>query len=143
MIIDHVGNITKEAGPVSMTFTIPMYNASRLQVKICSLLIVKIIHGHLVSWVGLGTIMSLMIVIGSIFISISMFSSSEMSKRLPRNSYPLKWEVSHSLATLVEIVKPFINEHFCSVRCAIMCIIPLSIRVCVCVLLQNTSVELF
>ncbi|WRX31237.1 Mu homology domain - like 5 [Theobroma cacao] len=26
-------NITKEAGPVSMTFTIPMYNASRLQVK--------------------------------------------------------------------------------------------------------------
>ncbi|XP_048226969.1 AP-4 complex subunit mu isoform X2 [Ricinus communis] len=25
------GNITKEAGPVSMTFTIPMYNASRLQ----------------------------------------------------------------------------------------------------------------
>ncbi|XP_030935612.1 AP-4 complex subunit mu isoform X2 [Quercus lobata] len=27
------GNITKESGPVSMTFTIPMYNASRLQVK--------------------------------------------------------------------------------------------------------------
>ncbi|KAL6316523.1 hypothetical protein AAG906_018226 [Vitis piasezkii] len=27
------GNITREAGPVSMTFTIPMYNASRLQVK--------------------------------------------------------------------------------------------------------------
>ncbi|XP_047327263.1 AP-4 complex subunit mu-like [Impatiens glandulifera] len=27
------GNITKEAGPVNMTFTIPMYNASRLQVK--------------------------------------------------------------------------------------------------------------
>ncbi|XAR48502.1 hypothetical protein NMG60_11031347 [Bertholletia excelsa] len=27
------GNITKEAGPVSMTFTIPMYNASRVQVK--------------------------------------------------------------------------------------------------------------
>ncbi|KAF5740792.1 AP-4 complex subunit mu isoform X1 [Tripterygium wilfordii] len=27
------GNITKEVGPVSMTFTIPMYNASRLQVK--------------------------------------------------------------------------------------------------------------
>ncbi|XP_050376677.1 AP-4 complex subunit mu [Argentina anserina] len=27
------GNITKEAGPVSMTFTIPMYNSSRLQVK--------------------------------------------------------------------------------------------------------------
>nr|KYP47257.1 AP-4 complex subunit mu-1 [Cajanus cajan] len=26
-------NITKESGPVSMTFTIPMYNASRLQVK--------------------------------------------------------------------------------------------------------------
>lgn len=25
------GNIVKEAGPVSMTFTIPMYNASRLQ----------------------------------------------------------------------------------------------------------------
>ncbi|CAN1185389.1 AP-4 complex subunit mu [Linum perenne] len=27
------GNITKEAGPVSMTFTIPMYNVSKLQVK--------------------------------------------------------------------------------------------------------------
>ncbi|KAJ8424653.1 hypothetical protein Cgig2_003087 [Carnegiea gigantea] len=27
------GNLTKEAGPVSMNFTIPMYNASRLQVK--------------------------------------------------------------------------------------------------------------
>ncbi|KAK1287526.1 hypothetical protein QJS10_CPB19g01523 [Acorus calamus] len=27
------GNITREAGPVSMTFTIPMYNASRLQVR--------------------------------------------------------------------------------------------------------------
>nr|GEV87566.1 AP-4 complex subunit mu [Tanacetum cinerariifolium] len=27
------GNLTKEAGPVSMTFTIPMYNCSRLQVK--------------------------------------------------------------------------------------------------------------
>ncbi|KAM6548248.1 hypothetical protein CsatB_019924 [Cannabis sativa] len=27
------GNITKESGPVSMTFTIPMYNASKLQVK--------------------------------------------------------------------------------------------------------------
>lgn len=27
------GNITKEAGPVSMTFTIPMHNPSRLQVK--------------------------------------------------------------------------------------------------------------
>ncbi|KAE9603562.1 putative clathrin adaptor, mu subunit [Lupinus albus] len=27
------GNIMKEAGPLSMTFTIPMYNASRLQVK--------------------------------------------------------------------------------------------------------------
>ncbi|XP_050213926.1 AP-4 complex subunit mu isoform X2 [Mercurialis annua] len=27
------GNITKEAGPVSMTFTIPMHNVSRLQVK--------------------------------------------------------------------------------------------------------------
>ncbi|KAL2498071.1 AP-4 complex subunit mu [Abeliophyllum distichum] len=27
------GNITKEAGPVSMTFTIPMYNPSGLQVK--------------------------------------------------------------------------------------------------------------
>ncbi|KAA8528352.1 hypothetical protein F0562_035707 [Nyssa sinensis] len=27
------GNITKEAGPVSVTFTIPMYNTSRLQVK--------------------------------------------------------------------------------------------------------------
>ncbi|KAB2023684.1 hypothetical protein ES319_D06G035500v1 [Gossypium barbadense] len=26
-------NIIKEAGPVSMTFTIPMYNVSRLQVK--------------------------------------------------------------------------------------------------------------
>lgn len=29
----YTGNITKEAGPVSMTFTIPMYNASRLQVS--------------------------------------------------------------------------------------------------------------
>ncbi|XP_047962882.1 AP-4 complex subunit mu isoform X2 [Salvia hispanica] len=28
------GNITKEAGPVSLTFTIPMYNPSRLQVKL-------------------------------------------------------------------------------------------------------------
>ncbi|GER55640.1 AP-4 complex subunit mu [Striga asiatica] len=28
------GNITKEAGPVSMTFTIPMYNPSRLQVRL-------------------------------------------------------------------------------------------------------------
>ncbi|KAK8969397.1 hypothetical protein KSP40_PGU012872 [Platanthera guangdongensis] len=27
------GNLTKEAGPVSMNFTIPMYNASRLQVR--------------------------------------------------------------------------------------------------------------
>ncbi|KAK9219490.1 hypothetical protein WN943_008135 [Citrus x changshan-huyou] len=27
------GNITKEVGPVNMTFTIPMYNASKLQVK--------------------------------------------------------------------------------------------------------------
>ncbi|KAK4599841.1 hypothetical protein RGQ29_009760 [Quercus rubra] len=27
------GNIVKESGPVSMTFTIPMYNCSRLQVK--------------------------------------------------------------------------------------------------------------
>ncbi|KAL5558509.1 hypothetical protein UlMin_034720 [Ulmus minor] len=27
------GNITKESGPVSMTFTIPMYNVSKLQVK--------------------------------------------------------------------------------------------------------------
>lgn len=27
-----IGNITKESGPVSMTFTIPMYNASGLQV---------------------------------------------------------------------------------------------------------------
>lgn len=27
------GNITKEAGPVSMTFIIPMYNASKLQVR--------------------------------------------------------------------------------------------------------------
>lgn len=26
-----LGNITKEAGPVSMTFTIPMYNVSKLQ----------------------------------------------------------------------------------------------------------------
>ncbi|MCH92892.1 AP-4 complex subunit mu-like, partial [Trifolium medium] len=25
------GNITKESGPVSMTFTIPMYNVSQLQ----------------------------------------------------------------------------------------------------------------
>jgi hypothetical protein len=29
----HAGNIVKESGPVSMTFTIPMYTASRLQVK--------------------------------------------------------------------------------------------------------------
>ena len=29
-----IGNITKESGPVSMTFTIPMYNVSRLQVNI-------------------------------------------------------------------------------------------------------------
>ena len=29
----HAGNIVKEFGPVSMTFTIPMYNCSRLQVK--------------------------------------------------------------------------------------------------------------
>lgn len=29
----NVGNIVKEAGPVSMTFIIPMYNASRLQVS--------------------------------------------------------------------------------------------------------------
>lgn len=28
-----IGNLTKEAGPVSMTFTIPMYNCSRLQVS--------------------------------------------------------------------------------------------------------------
>ncbi|KAF2299783.1 hypothetical protein GH714_003333 [Hevea brasiliensis] len=28
------GNISKEAGPVSMTFTIPMYNASRLQLQL-------------------------------------------------------------------------------------------------------------
>nr|DAD22084.1 TPA_asm: hypothetical protein HUJ06_023547 [Nelumbo nucifera] len=27
------GNIMREAGPVSMTFAIPMYNASRLQVR--------------------------------------------------------------------------------------------------------------
>lgn len=27
------GNITKEVGPVNMTFTIPMYNASKLQVR--------------------------------------------------------------------------------------------------------------
>ena len=27
------GNIMKEVGPLSMTFTIPMYNSSRLQVK--------------------------------------------------------------------------------------------------------------
>ncbi|KAJ7965807.1 Carbonic anhydrase [Quillaja saponaria] len=30
---DSHGNITKESGPVSMIFTIPMFNASRLQVK--------------------------------------------------------------------------------------------------------------
>jgi len=28
-------NIKKEAGPISMTFTIPMFNASRLQVSFC------------------------------------------------------------------------------------------------------------
>lgn len=27
------GNITKESGPVSMTFTIPMHNVSQLQVN--------------------------------------------------------------------------------------------------------------
>uniref|UniRef100_A0A2N9FLL4 MHD domain-containing protein n=1 Tax=Fagus sylvatica TaxID=28930 RepID=A0A2N9FLL4_FAGSY len=31
------GNITKESGPVSMTFTIPMYNASRLQIRLLDL----------------------------------------------------------------------------------------------------------
>ncbi|KAI3460062.1 hypothetical protein Pfo_016725 [Paulownia fortunei] len=35
------GNITKEAGPVSMTFTIPMYNPSRLQVKLLLLCCLK------------------------------------------------------------------------------------------------------
>ncbi|KAJ4834358.1 AP-4 complex subunit mu, partial [Turnera subulata] len=30
---DMQGNISKEAGPVSMSFTVPMYNVSRLQVK--------------------------------------------------------------------------------------------------------------
>ena len=29
----NAGNITKEAGPVNMNFTIPMYNASKLQVR--------------------------------------------------------------------------------------------------------------
>ncbi|GKV46943.1 hypothetical protein SLEP1_g53900 [Rubroshorea leprosula] len=38
------GNITKEAGPVSMTFTIPMYNVSRLQVKY--LLMARKSDGH-------------------------------------------------------------------------------------------------
>lgn len=33
VFIYNAGNIVKESGPVSMTFTIPMYNASRLQVK--------------------------------------------------------------------------------------------------------------
>lgn len=33
-LLHNTGNITKEAGPVSMTFTIPMYNPSRLQVKL-------------------------------------------------------------------------------------------------------------
>lgn len=32
-ILLNAGNITKESGPVSMTFTIPMYNASKLQVS--------------------------------------------------------------------------------------------------------------
>lgn len=31
----NVGNVTKESGPVSMTFTIPMYNSSKLQVRHC------------------------------------------------------------------------------------------------------------
>lgn len=31
-VLGHAGNLTKESGPVSMTFTIPMYNASKLQV---------------------------------------------------------------------------------------------------------------
>ena len=38
MVLIDAGNITKEAGPVSMTFTVPMYNPSRLQVRISILL---------------------------------------------------------------------------------------------------------
>ena len=33
MFVMNTGNIMKEAGPLSMTFTIPMYSSSRLQVK--------------------------------------------------------------------------------------------------------------
>jgi hypothetical protein len=36
----NTGNIMKEAGPLSMTFTIPMYNSSRLQVK-CQVIYLK------------------------------------------------------------------------------------------------------
>ena len=32
----NTGNLTKEAGPVNMNFTIPMYNASKLQVRPCT-----------------------------------------------------------------------------------------------------------
>lgn len=39
----NTGNITKECGPVSMTFTIPMYNASKLQVSVCHNLLIPVI----------------------------------------------------------------------------------------------------
>jgi hypothetical protein len=32
--LENAGNLTKEAGPVNMNFTIPMYNASKLQVNV-------------------------------------------------------------------------------------------------------------
>jgi hypothetical protein len=40
MFVMNTGNIMKEAGPLSMTFTIPMYNSSRLQVK-CQVIYLK------------------------------------------------------------------------------------------------------
>lgn len=43
------GNITKEAGPVSMTFTIPMYNASKLQVIVDPDLVFLGCLGHFAS----------------------------------------------------------------------------------------------
>ena len=39
------GNLTKEAGPVSMNFTIPMYNASRLQVSFVIVMLLRSFDG--------------------------------------------------------------------------------------------------
>ena len=52
----NAGNITKEAGPVNMNFTIPMYNASKLQVRpsaVC--FFVKCIHSHCRAWKRAGS----------------------------------------------------------------------------------------